>query len=148
MKCLIIEDDPFKMNHLESLMQKEFPLILVKTSKSYMSGINFILSEDFELILLDMSLPLYDDETYQSSKPKNFGGRDILKEMKRNKKISLVKVITQYNEFDDGSISMKDLDEQLKKIYPNIYQGYIHYETRFNQWEPELIEFIKTIFQI
>jgi CheY-like chemotaxis protein len=144
MKCLIIEDDPIKMNHIENLIKSTFPEVQLSRSISYMSGINTILENDFDLILLDMSLPLYDD-IYQGSKPKNFGGRDILKEMKRHRKSSLVKVITQYNEFDDGSISMKELDSQLTKIYPSIYKGYIHYETKRNIWQSELINYIKSI---
>lgn len=144
MNCLIIEDDPIKMSHIETLVSSEFPEIVIHKCHSYMSGINAILSGEFCFILLDMSLPLYDD-VFQNSKPKNFGGRDILKEMKRHKKKSIVMVITQYNEFDDGSISMKDLDEQLTKIYPSTYHGYIHYETTKNIWQSELIAFIKEL---
>lgn len=144
MKCLIIEDDPIKMNHIETLINSKFPEIQLVKCISYMSGINAILDGEFNLILLDMSLPLYDD-TYQTSNPKNFGGRDILKEMKRHNKSALVKVITQYNEFDDGSISMRELDAQLKKIYPSTYKGYIHYETKKNLWQSELIDCIKKL---
>jgi CheY-like chemotaxis protein len=141
MKLLLVEDDPFKLSNIESLLHSNFPQFHLSKCPSYMSGINQILREDFDLILLDMSLPLYDNSSH-FSKPKNFGGRDILKEMKRHKKSSPVLVITQYNEFDDGSISMKDLDAQLKEIYPSIYQGYLHYETKKNVWQSELIVFI------
>lgn len=142
MKILIIEDDPIKMNNIENLIESTFKDISVVKCVSYMSGVNKILQNEFDLILLDMSLPLYDD-AIQTAKPKNFGGRDILKEMKRHKKKSTVKIITQYNEFDDGSISMKDLDAQLKNIYPSNYRGYIHYETKLNLWQSQLIDYIK-----
>ncbi|HEY5589754.1 MAG TPA: response regulator [Paludibacter sp.] len=144
MKILIIEDDPIKMSNIESLISSNFVNVDVVKCISYMGGVNEVLLNEFDLILLDMSLPLYDD-VFQTAKPKNFGGRDILKEMKRHKKKSCVKIITQYNEFDDGSISMKDLDAQLKNIYPSIYNGYIHYETKLNLWQTELIDNIKEL---
>jgi len=147
MRCLVIEDDSIKMSNIELLLSSKFPKIEVTKCSSYMSGVNEILKNDFDFILLDMSLPLYED-TFQTAKPKNFGGRDILKEMKRNKRKAFVKVITQYNEFDDGSISMTDLDEQLKSIYPSIYQGYIHYETKLNLWQKELIQYVNNLLGV
>lgn len=145
MRCLIIEDDPFKLTNIRNLLSAKFPQIDITSCVSYMSGINKILEDNFDLILLDMSLPLYDESN--TSKAKNFGGKDILKEMKRRKKSSNIKVITQYNEFDDGSISMKDLDAQLRKIYPSIYQGFIHYETKKNLWQAELAQYIQTLIK-
>lgn len=65
--------------------------------------------------------------------------------MRRHKRQSKVIVVTQYNEFDDGLISIKDLDRQLSEIYPALYLGYIYYETQTNIWERELHDFISNI---
>lgn len=144
MKLLIIEDDPVKLNRIQSLVQADFPKIEIETKISYMGGITAILNKEYDFILLDMSLPRYDDLN-NSGNPKNFGGRDILKEMRRHKRQSKVIVVTQYNEFDDGLISIKDLDRQLSEIYPALYLGYIYYETQTNIWERELHDFISNI---
>lgn len=144
MKALIIEDDPVKLNRIEILVKSSFPNVLIETRVSYMGGINAILNDEYDFILLDMSLPRYDDLN-NSGNPKNFGGRDILKEMRRHKKKSKVIIITQYNEFDDGLISIKELDKQLHDIYSSLYLGYIYYETQSNDWEKKLYDNISNI---
>jgi hypothetical protein len=65
--------------------------------------------------------------------------------MKRYKKTSEVKVITQYNEFDGGSISIVDLDSELKEKYPNLYKGYIYYKSGQTDWQEHLNQFINSI---
>jgi hypothetical protein len=54
-------------------------------------------------------------------------------------------VVTQYNEFDGGSISMNELDAELKKKYPHLYHGYILFNARETNWEDEIREFITTL---
>jgi DNA-binding NtrC family response regulator len=148
MKGLLIEDDQIKESEIVEFIQDNFPSpgIELISKKSYQSGIKTIFEESFDFILLDMSIPTYDqDQGNFSGKPRNFGGRDILKEMKRYKKESNVLVITQYNEFDGGSMSIKDLDEELRIKYSNLYKGYVYYKTGQTEWEINLLRFINSI---
>jgi len=92
-----------------------------------------------------MSLPTYDQGNGSfGGKPKGFGGSNILKEMRRYGKNAAVKVITQYNEFDGGSVSMEELDEQLQKTYPSLYKGYILYAAKRTDWQKKLCDFISS----
>ncbi len=146
MKALLIEDDIIKANKILDYVSENFPSISLIHRKSYQSGIKQIFEEDFDFILLDMSIPTYDQEQGNfSGKPRNFGGRDILREMKRNKKKSKVLVVTQYNEFDGGSISIKQLDDQLSEKYAELYMGYIYYKSGQTDWKDHLFNFINTI---
>lgn len=146
MKGLLIEDDPNKAQKVLSYLQDNFSHIKMKLKISYQSGLKEIFENEFDFILLDMSLPSYDQNTSSSSgKPRNFGGRDILKEMKRYKKSSSVMILTQYNEFDGGSISINELDTQLKNKFDLMYKGYIIYNSkRKEEWQNELSLFIKS----
>jgi CheY-like chemotaxis protein len=148
MKGLLIEDDQIKASEIINFLTKNSPNLgknLIHR-KSYQSGIKEIFESTFDFILLDMSIPTYDqDQGNFSGKPRNYGGRDILKEMKRYKKVSSVLVITQYNEFDGGSMSIKDLDKELRIKYNNLYNGYVYYKTGQTEWEINLLRFIDTI---
>jgi CheY-like chemotaxis protein len=146
MKGLLIEDDPIKATKILDFLKDNFSSYTLLHRKSYQSGIKQIFTENFDFILLDMSIPTYDqDQGNFSGKPRNFGGRDILKEMKRNKKISKVLVVTQYNEFDGGSLSIKQLDNQLSEKYTELYKGYIYYKSGQTDWEDNLSNFIKSL---
>ena len=143
---LLIEDDPNKAKKILNYVEEHFSEIAMKHKISYQSGIKEIMENNFNFILLDMSLPTYDQSTSSSSgKPRNFGGRDILKEMKRYKRNSRVMIVTQYNEFDGGSISMNELDTQLETKYKHIYEGYIIYNSKRSEWQDELNVFIKSV---
>ena len=149
MKGLLIEDDQIKASEIIDFLERNFSYSEIELihRKSYQSGIEKIFEEVFDFILLDMSIPTYDqDQGNFSGKPRNFGGRDILKEMKRYKKVSNVLVITQYNEFDGGSISIKDLDEELRIKYNDLYKGYVYYKSGQTEWEINLLRFINTIY--
>ena len=148
MKILIIEDDPNKADKLLDFLKENYSSSQVSLRKSYQSGIKEIFESEseFDLILLDMSIPTYDqDQGNFSGKPRNFGGRDILKEMKRYNLFSKVIVVTQYNEFDGGSLSIKNLDNELSIKYSNLYQGYIYYKSGQSNWEKELLKFIDSM---
>lgn len=146
MRGLLIEDDPIKATKILDFLKDKFSSYTLLHRKSYQSGIKQIFEENFDFILLDMSIPTYDqDQGNFSGKPRNFGGRDILKEMKRNKKESQVLVVTQYNEFDGGSLSIKQLDSQLSEKYSELYKGYIYYKSGQTDWEDNLSNFIKSL---
>lgn len=146
MRGLLIEDDPEKAMEILNYIQEKFPTCDMTYKLSYQSGLKEIFCREFNFILLDMSLPSYDQGAGSfSGKPRNFGGRDILKEMKRYKKSSVVKIITQYNEFDGGLLSLNNLDKELKSKYANLYCGYIYYKSNQTEWEKELFNFISTM---
>lgn len=146
MNGLLIEDDPAKAKKIVDYISENFPGIDLTQKTSYQSGIKAIFESTYDFILLDMSLPTYDQGLGSfSGKPKGYGGKDILKEMKRYGKFSKVKVITQYNEFDGGLTSIKDIDEQLLNKYPQLYHGYIYYNSKMSEWQNELKLFLESL---
>ena len=146
MNGLLIEDDPEKATTILTFIQENFIECRMTHRLSYQSGLKEIFGFVYDFILLDMSLPSYDQGNGNfSGKPRNFGGRDILKEMKRYNKKSKVKIITQYNEFDGGLISIRELDEQLKAKHSELYDGYIYYKSNQTEWQKELYNFLKQL---
>lgn len=146
MNGLLIEDDPTKAQKVLACVNEYFPDYQMQHRLSYKTGLDAIFNNQYDFILLDMSLPTYDQSDGSfSGKPKGFGGRDIMKEMKRHKKFSKVKVFSQYNDFDGGSISMAELDKQLKEKYSAIYEGYITFVSKETDWQTELYEFLEQL---
>lgn len=130
MRLIIIEDDSNKLKAIVSHLQK-YTDIEVATYASYQSGLRAILSHQFDLLLLDMSMPAYD-----TGRPLPLAGRDILFLLKR-KKISLKTIIiTQYENFD--GTSLYNLHINLNKEFPNNYLGYVYYNVTQDNWKQTL----------
>jgi len=77
-----------------------------------------IMSKDFDLLVLDMSIPTFDTpDPSGANRHRPFGGKDILQELKRIQKKIPVVVMTQYSVFGEGrdNISLKELDRILQE---------------------------------
>lgn len=60
MKILIVEDQWVKANNLRSFLEKEYDGIVVDIARSYQSGLEKSFGGDYDMLLLDMTLPNYD----------------------------------------------------------------------------------------
>lgn len=63
MKILLIEDDKYKCEDVKSNIESCFSDILVDTVKSYKEGVMNSLYGNYDLLLIDMTLPTYDSES-------------------------------------------------------------------------------------
>lgn len=148
MKVLIIEDDEYKAKQLESLLiannvvRDRSDLCL---KRAFQSGMEEICLFAYDLILLDMSMPSYEDSHKRSSgRHRDFGGREILHEMKRkNIQIPTI-VVTQFNIFGEGYEIMDEiqLDEILQRDYSDVYLGMVYYNTSRRNWMEKLLTII------
>lgn len=136
MKVLIIEDD---INKLHAILNyaNQMGIKEVATKTSFHSGLKELESHSYDLALLDMSMPAYDITGHENGgRPLPLAGRDILYKLWRKKNKCKAIVITQYEDF--GGTSLKSLDEELKKSFPEIYLGAVYYTTMQEGWKNEL----------
>lgn len=138
MKILIIEDDPVKLSDIENLLKKN-KVDEIYISKSFNSAKRELRARSFDMILLDMSLPVFDD-VEDTEDFETFGGIGILNEIKRIGTLNRVVVITAFDTLGEGKnqTSLRDLDISMKKDYSNIYIGLIHYDATSNQWQQKV----------
>ena len=109
----------------------------IRREASYHSGMKALLQSHFDLLLLDMTLPNFDDSGYDSGgRPLPMAGRDILFTMNRKKIKCRTVVITQYESFDE--MSLEDLDKGLKEKFSDIYAGYVQYNATQDGWKTML----------
>lgn len=141
MLILIVEDDINKITKIESFLETDLPDIKIDKANSYNSGLRKILFSDYDLILLDMTMPTFDKTSSSSGgKPVPFAGKEILYQMKRKKINIPVIVITQYASFgeNDNLKSFNEMYEELSIEFSDTLLNMIYYEAGKSDWEIEI----------
>lgn len=141
MRGVLVEDDAYKVEQICEFLKSINISVAVK--RAFTSGIKEISSERPDFVLLDMTIPTYEvDRNHPTSRNRKFGGRDILREMKRQGIISRTVVITQYSVFGEEEITLEELDSELREEFPTIYEGLIYYNASALDWQDKLQKFI------
>lgn len=144
MKILFIEDDPNKYEAINNFILSNYPDIDLTLRKSYRSGAGELQNAamSYDLLFLDMSLPVF-DESIQASGGRFLaqGGKDILIRMKSKGIYTKVIVITQFEEFD--GITITQLDNELRKRFPDLYLGYVYYSAIQVRWKEKLSQVLQ-----
>jgi CheY-like chemotaxis protein len=141
MRLLVVEDDENKRTQILGFLGERFSSVDVVAAESLQSGLKLILGGQFDLILLDMTLPTFDigiDE--DGGRPRAYAGREILRQMDRRKIGTPVVVLTQFDKFGEGddALTLSELDHRLRETHPNTYQGAIYYSSSVEEWKEEL----------
>lgn len=150
MKILIIEDDLNKLQAVEDFLYKYFTNnnidYNITVRHSYQSGVNTILNDEFDLLLLDMSLPNFDtDENNHAGDPLSKGGELILYEMDAME-INLKTILFTGHEDFDG-VPLESINEDYKNKFPEIYLNYIFYNQIESNWETELEKILNGVIR-
>lgn len=138
-KILLIEDDEIKAKDVSEFIQKNC-LGIVEQKDSITSGLRALKNNEYDYVLLDMSLPRFSGD---SSIFEPFGGIDIIKELERKKKVVPIIVITQYSIFGEGALT-KTLEEikQECQEYEVDFKDVIKYSRDDASWKIELKKYI------
>ncbi|MDX7859214.1 response regulator [Aeromonas caviae] len=141
MKILIVEDQIEKSKEIEQFCRAFFPNIEnISVFQSLRSGLRALVSNTYDLIFLDMSMPNFDPSSDDplGGTPESFAGKEFLAQMKlRGEKIPVV-IITQYQTFEEGQIDLTSIDSFLKSTYSGFYLGAIYYSSADKEWEVNL----------
>lgn len=145
MKVLLVEDSNDKRNLIKDVLIHISININIDIVESVRAAIDKIDSDEkFDLILLDMSLPLFDitDEIPDGGEAESFGGHEIIAQMAFLRIFTPVIVITHYRTFQGGT-TYEALEMELKSSYPEIVKGMIYYDHPSSTWKHELIDYLK-----
>lgn len=149
MQILIIEDDLNKLKEIRSFLVSNSDY-LVEEARSYHSALQAVSSKSFDAVLMDMSLPTFDTSADEpGGRPRSFGGKDLLSQMRKKDIFTPVIIITQFDEFGEGTnkISLAQLSADLKQRFSDNYIGTIYYNASRYDWKSELLELLKTVEQ-
>lgn len=149
MKCLLVEDDKYKANNIEDVLNKNFNIEIVR-KMSFKPALIEALNSEYDFILLDMSMLTFDitsDE--KGGRPRHYAGKEIILKMQYRNIDTPVIVITQFQNFGEGSgqMNLTDLIKQLESINYKGYQETILYNMVGSEWQEKLLSRIKLIIE-
>lgn len=138
MRFLIVEDDINKRAAICEFVRANFDGATIEEQGSLKGGFREILEQKWDIVLLDMSLPPFDDRRDGRFRP--FAGREILQKMKRRRIRTSVIVVTQFQSFGETGeqVSLGVLSEQLAVEFSETYIGFVYYEASHSTWRGEL----------
>jgi CheY-like chemotaxis protein len=145
---LLIEDDKKKIADIVDYFNNLDSKLVLAIKESYQSGLRSLLGESFDLLLLDMSIPTWDNSKGElNSNFEKFGGYKILKELQRKRKQIPTILITMFDNFgeSDSSMTLNELDKILKIEFGNSYCGVVFYSARENNWKEQLKHLLTSI---
>ncbi len=138
-KILLIEDDDVKANDIISFIETEFGYN-IERKNSITAGLR-VIQNNYEYILLDMSLPRFSENSLRNFEP--FGGVEVIKELARKQIPSNVIVITQYAIFGEGALkcTLEDIKKQCQEYKIN-FKDVIKYSRDDIAWKTEIKKYL------
>lgn len=146
-RLLVVEDSEAKLASITAALRACLP-IQVEAAKSVKSALNMLKSEEFALIIADMSLPTFDVKNRErGGTARPFGGIEIFDYLQRRQCDTPVIVVSSYPALVDGSTSLTltDLAQKLRNTYPKIFAGYVFFDSAYLTWEIQLQALAKEI---
>jgi len=145
-KLLFVEDNDYKRNKVSDHLSSNFPNLDFIEARSYTSGVQAMDSHDFEIMLLDISLPTFDKTPVESGgRFRTFGGRELARRAIKMTGASFIIFITQYKSFSDrgNSYSFDDLVQQLEIDCGPSFGGAIFFDGSLSSWKDKLTSAIR-----
>ncbi len=143
-KLLLVEDEIHKRDEINSCIKEVFDL-LPDMADSVSSAVLKVKSQNYDLIILDMTLPTYDASPDEPADDTHiFGGREFLSQMERFDIVTPVIVFTQFELFGKppNEMRIEDLDRELKEEFTDSYNGTIYYHASLDSWKYQLKELL------
>jgi DNA-binding LytR/AlgR family response regulator len=146
MKVLIIEDDELKFQHISKHCNELIPHAEIDWKKSYQSGLNALLNCSYDLVLLDMSMHIYEKSAEEGGGSfETYAGRMILSEIDINEIETKVIVITGYDIYNDGK-TLATLKQELREEFGDFYLDTIYFIGSDETWKTRMQELVKENF--
>ncbi len=138
-KILVVEDDVFKGRQIVNFTKSINNNIIITQKGALNSGLLELTKNEYDLVILDMSLPTFDNNESEHFQP--YGGLLFLDEVKRKKYKVPIVIVTQYASFGEGEgeTTLEEIDLNCKNKYPN-FKEIIYYLD--DDWQEKLKMYI------
>jgi len=137
----LVEDDENKRLRLLEFFKKNYPQMEIVVAYSLNSGVRLVRQELPDIVILDMTLPNFDQDAEESGGYMHqFGGREFLRQLDRFDIVIPVIVVTQFETFGKPPqvMGIMELDERLSREHPDQYRGAIYYNAAIHDWAAKL----------
>ncbi|MFW2544041.1 response regulator [Primorskyibacter sp. 2E107] len=147
--ALLVEDESPKLAHIRKFVRESFSNISVVDARSVSSALEAIETEDFDFMLLDMSLPTFDvGQGEQGGRPQGFGGIEILRHLEMSGTNLQTIVLTGYEAFPDETgelIGLETLRNRMMDEFPLTVRQVVHFSSSLEGWKVSLRDGISSI---
>ena len=147
-RILLADDSPEKITYIKEALDKSIKYGNLDITKSYKSTMMAIKKQQYDLLILDMSMPTFETQDDKSVlTPRPLAGKDVLSKLHYRKIKLPVIILTQFDVFGRlvDTIGLSDLTEDLSESFPDNFKGCVFYEPQSSKWVNELISIIKRI---
>jgi DNA-binding NarL/FixJ family response regulator len=141
MKILLVEDDANKRSQVASFLNNQQDISSLDEARSYNSAIRFLAENVVDLVVLDMSLPLFDQSAEEDGfQDDAFAGMEVLAFAKRRSLKARFVVLTQFDTLGEGPsmIGIEELGNRLREEFGPLYLGIVYYNPAEASWREEL----------
>jgi CheY-like chemotaxis protein len=149
MNVLLVEDDQFKARRLEDLVSQLQPEAKLARASSVTSSTRALeMSNNLDLIVLDMSLPTFDVGPREAGgRPQGFGGREVMRFMINNDISIPVIVVTQFERFGEPGreTDLPTLTASLKAEFSDLFRGAVFYDATSDRWREEFSKLLASL---
>jgi DNA-binding NarL/FixJ family response regulator len=142
---LLIEDNEFKKKKLYNFLIELQNIKNIDIASSYTSGITKCLSNNYDLLILDMSMPTYDKSSTETGGDfRTYGGKEIVRKLKRKRKDTPFIVVSQHPKFSENeeTLSLEEIGDSFSETSSEHYLGLVFYDTSSAVWKSELEKLI------
>ena len=138
---LIIEDDNFKAESLESFFSEFIPFCKIKIRTNLVESIEIISQQEFDWVMVDMAIPSHPIVSGEGA-PVSFltGGLDIILELQALNRQDRCIIVTQYPEIEvcGQFFNIKDATEEINKSLGCSIVGCVEYAESDAGWKDNL----------
>lgn len=148
MRILVIEDDEFKAADILRAIEELSGAIETERAASVTSALRKITTEDYDLLVLDMSLPTFDlSGPGGGGSPQGQGGVEVLRLAKWLGKGAPVVVVTQYPdiEIDGREAPLSSAAARLSERFEIDVKLCILYEFDSDTWRSKFVDVVSAV---
>jgi len=146
-RILIADDNPEKLKAIELFILSRFESFELDFSYSYNSTIKKLKTIQYDLVILDMSMPTFDPKEGVTPQVKPLAGKDVMSRLKYKNNALPVIIITQFEIFGrmSDTIDLQNLQQNLSESFPDNFTGCVFYDPLSSSWSESLGELIMEV---
>lgn len=150
-RCLIVEDDPYKLDGIQAYLNSVFPGALdVSVCQALASATALLGSQTFDLAIIDMSIHSHEPEAGSGSPfPLSSGGLDVLFEIAHSENGANTPciILTQYPDIEIESlpIPVEQAKKEILDKFGIVVAGCVRYLEDDGQWRVNLYSILERL---
>lgn len=142
MDVLLVEDDEFKAADITRVVAERLPTAVLTRAASVTSALRKLTADQFNLVILDMSLPTFDlSGPGGGGSPQGQGGVEVLRLAGRMRHSAEYIILTQYPdiELDGSEMPLHLAAPKLSERFSITVRRCIAYEFDSDEWRTEFM---------